>query len=339
MRRYNLNLNGESLAAWCGLIDVRTEAHKQRDRAVGRLAGPVAVFFTGHAQRPLDARRFAAELARRSRSGLVLLPVMDTPSGADPALHGDRGKVAALPTLLNGALAELGMQLEFSAPQTCRLEPLGCPGAEQLAVELLAVGWSHGGLLARRFASAYPADVVGLGQVCPAGYHRWPGGWLALMFDFMRESRRIAPMLLGRHAGDVLRANFGITRGLLGDIGRGLIAALRRRDARPALRFIRDIQDCNELLDARNCPLDPAQAVSVVFGLDDSVITASLKAFNDPASPTSTELATFWRRFYGESWTAPRALNFLPGNHLAPITACETYAATVLAGLGQLEER
>ena len=31
-------------------------------------------------------------------------------------------------------------------------------------------------------------------------------------------------------------------------------------------------------------------------------------------------------------------LQSLPGNHLAPITACETYAATVLAGLGQLEE-
>ena len=80
VRRYTLNLNGESLAAWCGLIDARSALEKQRDRAAGKLTGPVAVFFTGHAQRPLDARRFAAELARRSRSGLVLLPVGATVS-------------------------------------------------------------------------------------------------------------------------------------------------------------------------------------------------------------------------------------------------------------------
>lgn len=326
VKHYRLVFNGEVLNAWCGVADARP--------AGGGLAPgvPVSVFFTGHAQRPLDARRFTGELARLSRSGLVIMPVMDTPCGTDARYHGDRGKVVMLMALIEAVLAERG--LAVAGAPALPVEVLGVPGVQAglVAVSLQVVGWSHGGLLARRFASAYPQSVVGLGQVCPAGYHHWPS-WPKLVLDFVRESRRIAPMLLGPQAPDVLRANCGILRGLIGDAGRGLIAALRRGDLGPARRCIRDIEDCNELLDDANCPLERHQRVSVVFGLDDTVITAKLPGFRDCGQPQAAEIDAFGRRYYAGLAGGQLSLSFLRGNHLAPVTSCREYAAAVLAGL------
>lgn len=326
VRSFRLRFNGEELRAWCGLTVAGPASP-------GPPAGPVTVFFTGHAQRPLDARRFTDELARLSGAGLVLMPVMDTPCGREARWHGDRGKVVALMAMVQAVLAEQGLAVAGAPELPVRVLDAPPAQADLIPVRLQVVGWSHGGLLARRFASCWPESVTGLGQVCPAGYHHWSGGWTALVLDFMRESRRIAPLLLGPQALDVLRANWGITRGLAGDAWRGLVAAIANARPQCARRVIRDIEDCNELLDEANCPLDPRQRVSVVFGLQDTVITARLSGFGDLEHPAAAELEAFRRRFYPAVDQDRFRLSFLRGNHLAPITSCREYARAVLAGI------
>ena len=333
--------NGESLRAWYLLIDARSPAEREKDAKTGALGGPVIVFFQGHAQRPSDAYAFSSELALGCRSGIVVVPVSDTPYGADERLRGDRGKEAVLMAVVRTALASRGIGVRGLPPDDGEVRVLSedavpDPAAYAVSARLIAVGWSHGGILARRIAHAYPGAVTALGQVCPAGYE--PGGPLSLTGRFVLESVRISKLFAGGGAGDALMSAWGFTKGVAGDFARSVAGAVVHRHPAKILRVGRDIRDCSLYCDDGNFGVGLIERVGVIFGAADTCMSPQRILGATCAAGVEQETAQrFWERYYPEALSAGAALSLevLPGTHLAPVTHSRLYAERLLRNLGE----
>ena len=338
-----LGFNGEVLRAWYLLLDARSPAEREDDRKAGRLKGPVIVFFQGHAQRPSDAYPFTSKLALGCRSGVVVVPVSDTPYGEDSRWRGDRGKEAVLMEVIRHALKVGGIRIagysplgagEIGAPV---IEDDRSPGCSEYPIpaDLAAVGWSHGGILARRFVHAYPGSVVSLGQVCPAGFER--RGPLALTGRFLLESMRISTRGTG-HTRDKLRSAWGFTRGFVGDFARSVFDAAVHVHPAKMCRTGRDIGDCSLYCDSNSFGIAHVRRVAVIFGADDSCMSPERILAEDPARDLPDEtVSRFWERYYPDALRAGAdlCLEVLPGTHLAPVTHSDLYADTLLGHLGE----
>ena len=336
-----ITFNHERINAYYLFIDVRTEHERQRDSESGRLCGPPAVFFHGHAQRPSDAYPFTSSLARMSKSGIVIVPVCDTPYGKDEAWRGDAGKEVILMELVRWVLASRGIQVEGYSP-LCPEQVLidGKPVGDQtgmVSASLMSVGWSHGGILARRFAHAYPGSVTSLAQVCPAGYEHWSTMQLALRF--MGESRSSFGLVRKGHGKAMLRSAWGFTRGMAGDFFRSIPAAAGDLHPAKLYRAGKDIKDCSEYCDSAGMSVEHLDSIVVLFALDDTCMDVK-KVLRCPDSQNITpeQEKLFWATFYRYE-TRPdmkRTLKVLPGTHLAPVTHASLYAQTILEHLDQM---
>jgi hypothetical protein len=340
---FKINFNKERLRAFCLTIDARTIKEQVRDRKRGELSGPVIVFFQGHAQRPSDAYAFTSSLAKMSKSGIVIIPVCDTPYGKDDALRGDSGKDVVLMEMVRRILSSKGITVKDYAPLSSSNLLINNSRIDSvnggISAELISVGWSHGGILARRFAHAYPGSVVGLGQVCPAGYEHWsPSG---LTGRFMHESLRISKLVLKGHAQDSLRSAWGFTRGFAGDFFRSIPSAIV--DMHPAKlgRVGKDIQDCSAYCDSSNCSVSGLDYVVVIFADQDTCMDiCRITGCSDPEKITEEQAGMFWETFYGDALDSQTRLTLkvLPGSHLAPVTHSALYAQTVLEYLDQMQD-
>jgi pimeloyl-ACP methyl ester carboxylesterase len=336
-----VEFNGEVIHARFLLLDARSPSERAEDERAGRLKGPVLVFFHGHAQRPADARAFTSKLALQCSSGVVVVPVSDTPYGIDEAWRGDRGKEAVLMEVVRFALASHGIEIRG-------YEPLDAPAARVLGpsenavdrlieADLAALGWSHGGILARRFSSSYPASISILGQICPAGYEQ--GGPWVLMGRFLCEAGRAAWSSDEGRARDKLSSAWGFTSGLVGDFVRSVASGLQ--DARPEmmLRVGRDILDCSLYTGGGVFGQERLERVAVIFAARDACMNP-VRILGAGASPElSPEVeARFWERYFPGALArgTELSLQMLPGGHLAPVTHAGLYARALLEALGQL---
>lgn len=337
--------NQESIHAWYLLLDSRSPAEREKDAQAGCLKGPVIVFFQGHAQRPSDAYAFSSKLALGCRSGIVVVPVSDTPYGTDESLRGDRGKEAVLMAIVRRALASRGIGIQGDTSrdgEEARIlgdDPGPGPERYPVSTRLIAVGWSHGAILARRFAHSYSGAVTGLGQVCPAGYEF--RGSFALAGRFFLESMRISKLSAGGHAGDTLRSAWGFTRGLVGDFARSIPDAVVHCHPAKILRAGRDIEDCSLYCDSGSFGIAGLDRVAVIFGADDTCMSAerTLGAATVRDLPQET-LSRFWEKYYPDALSAGAVLSLdvLPGTHLAPVTHSGLYADRLLRNLGEQSE-
>ena len=293
-----VTFNGETISAYCLLIDARTEAEKEADVARGALNGSVLVFFQGHGQRPGDAYKFTSKLASGSASGIVVVPVIDTPYGKDPAWRGDRGKDVVLMEIVRHMLAGLGMTVDGYQPLTDMPSAVDgqSPAVPEKAipVKLAAVGWSHGGILSRRMAHAYPQAFVGLGQVCPAGYKHWAFSG-SLIGRFGWEALHISTLVFRGHALDAMGCGWGVTRGIAGDLGRSIPKAALDLQPSKLGRSWRDVRDCCLYCDDANLPLDSIRNIIVIFGRDDFCMRHEDYGLLAPDAVSDVEAAAFWR--------------------------------------------
>ncbi|MGC9325768.1 MAG: hypothetical protein ACP5G0_13585, partial [Desulfomonilia bacterium] len=328
------------------LIDARTQEEKLADRTRGRLSSEVIVFFHGHAQRPGDAYAFTSRLALLSPSGIVIVQVCDTPFGDDPSWHGDRGKEVILMEMVRYVLECEGISIEGYRPISTlplRLDMVN-PGdrSRGIPARLIALGWSHGGILSRRFAHAYPGAVTSLAQVCPAGYERWDEH--ILVGRFSRECLRISKFSIHGHVLKTLQSGWGFTRGLGGDLLRSFASAVVHTDPAKAKRAWKDIEDCSIFCDSTSFSTSHLHAVVVLFARDDTCMDIARNIpVKDPDHISAEEENLFWDTYYHDvSRDKTRCiLRILPGNHLAPVVYSELYARSILEGLslmGQAEE-
>ena len=336
MKSLKVRFNGETIKAFYTVIDAA-------DEKSGWLAGDVVVFFQGHGQRPTDAYKFTSKLALKSKSGIVIVPVCDTPYGKDKNWRGDRGKDVILMEMVRYLLYDKDIHVDGYRPISDM--PIHINGKdmrkempmEGIRAKILAVGWSHGGILARRFVHAYPDAALGLAQVCPAGYAK--RGTVKLLLSFGRGSIHISTLSFKGHARDVFKASCGITRGVVGDFLRSIPSAAIHLQPSKLCRPFRDIKDCTLYCDDTNLPVPGIDNLVVIFGDRDSCMDVRKQAgISDPHEPPEAEVERFWSRFYPSAVSNGATLTFkvLPGMHLAPVIHSDIYASTVLEGLNQL---
>ena len=341
VRNMSIAFNGEILRGSYLLIDSRSPAEKAGDAQRGHPSGLVIVFLHGHAQRPDDAFEFTSRLALLSSSGIVVIPVCDTPYGSDPSYHGDRGKDVILMEMVRHILAGEDMEVMGFEPingmkvlvdgvntNTCKYA---------MGVRIAAVGWSHGGILARRFAHAHKASVQSLGHVCPAGYEHWDA-W-GITARFAGESMRMALRMVNGHSAQTLKSAWGFIRGLAGDFFRSIPAAVLSLQPAKLLRIFQDISDCSIYCDSTKFAAYHLEHISVLFGRDDSCMSPARQLeIKDPDNITKEDFQLFHTRFFSDvKTTESLKLRIMPGTHLAPVIYNELYSKTVLADLKELK--
>ncbi len=337
----SVSFNDEVIKCFCLLIDARSREEKAVDDERGHLAGPVIVFFQGHAQRPDDAYEFTGNLALLSRSGIVIVPVCDTPYGSDNAYHGDQGKDVVLMELVRHVLAREGLRVSGFEPVTgMRVLVNGVSVTHEKdakETKIIPIGWSHGGILARRCAHAYKASVSSLGQVCPAGYEAW-GSW-GITRRFAGESLRIVSRMGNGQSGQTLKSAWGFLKGFAGDLSRSVPAAVVNLHPGKLLRIFKDIKDCTVYCDSTKFTASHLERISVIFGRDDSCMSPERQlGIKDPDDITREDLQRFQTTFFSDvnMTDGILKLRILPGTHLAPVTHNGQYARTLLADLGEL---
>jgi len=335
-----VSFNGETLSAYYLLIDARTPQEKEADTARGALSGSVLVFFQGHGQRPGDAYAFTSRLAAGSASGIVVVPVIDTPYGKDIEWRGDRGKDVVLMAMVRHILATLGLRVDgyrslTDLPVAVGGQDVSVPD-NAIPVKLAAVGWSHGGILARRMAHAYPQSFLALGQVCPAGYKRWTWSG-ALVGRFGWEALHISTLVFRGHALDAMGCGWGVTRGIAGDFCRSIPRAAADLQPSKLGRSWRDVRDCCLYCDDANLPLETIRNIIVVFGRDDYCMRHEEYGLLGADAVSDLEAAAFWRNYYPGALASGAKLDvrILPGMHIGPVTDSETYARTILSGMDE----
>ncbi len=338
-----ITFNGETIKGIYNIIDVRTDEEKAEDEKRGSLAGSVIVFLTGHAQRPSDAWKFSNDLALKSRSGIVIVPVCDTPYGKNKEWRGDKGKDVVLMKMVCHILADVNITVNNGyKPVTdlpvnindkdCSSPPTG------VHAHIATIGWSHGSILARRLASHYPDAIDRMGQVCPAGYKKWKHGGTSLVLDFLGESLRISTKLFSKQAPDILGAGFGIMHGLFADGMRGLGSGIIHAKPGRIFRHMKDIKDCAAYYGDDNLPLGKIKNIVVIFAKNDTVFDHKQTGVMDPQNPKKEEIDKFWQTFYPSllDQDCEQHLEFLEGSHLAPVPFHEEYTTALLTGLGEL---
>ena len=339
MKKFRATFNGETITVNYVLLDARSPGERSADKARERLNGPAMVFFQGHDQRPKDCYDFTKLLALNSLSGICIIPTCDTPFGDDPAWRGDRGKMVILMETVRRLLDECGVSVDGFSPITGMPALINghalAPKPDNISGKICAIGWSHGGILAREFASRYPGAVIGLASVCAAGYKKWknPGHLLA---RFTLEAINSGVQTLTGKAPSAIGSAWGLTCGLAGDLSRSVTDGLLSGKPSKLARIYKDISDCARLLDESGAPVGGLKNIAVIFARDDTCIAAGDYGIGNLDHPSDSDIESFRQRYYPSNTADKTTLTFriLPGMHTAPATHSRLYAETVLSALG-----
>lgn len=343
-----IEFNGDSLRGFCLVLDFRTPGEKNSDLANKTTAGDVILFLHGHAQRVDDGYSLTSRLAAMSKSGIVIIPVCDTPFGEKSEWRGDRGKDVILMEIARYALAKMQISIKnFKAltdmPVTIddTINSAADPGLIQS--ELAVIGWSHGALLSRRVAYAYPGSVNSLVQLAPAGFSDWGGecctGPACLTSSFGVECACISLGIFRGEFYSINDAGWGVAKGLIGDTARSCTSCVSGNfSCLKPFRSYRDIQGCSLYADDSMMPLTGIKNITVIFAADDTLFEYDDHGgIKDPANVTRAETESFFEKFYPASVKAGAkcTLMALPGNHIGPLVNSDLYAETALSSIGQ----
>jgi len=349
---YSVRFNGGYLKAQCLYLDVRTEKEKERDIREKKLAGSVILFLHGHSQRPGNGFNFTSKLALKSKSGIIVIPICDTPYGRDPKWRGDDGKDIILMEVTKRVLEQHGLLLDSYRQisdmkadiKTCN-EKSGKQqtAPSQIPVKLLAVGWSHGGILARRLASRYPETITDLAHATPAGYEIWGNNSATraccLMGAFNWESMRIGTGFFRGEGRRVLDAGWGVAKGMTGDTVRSCGSCIYG-NFHPLMPFrtFRDAHDCALYINDAAFPVPRLNNIVVLFGINDSLFEYRNAGLIDAKSPSLSETNWFRDTYYRSAYQngSQITVKVLPGNHIAPLVHADNYTEEILVNTGQL---
>lgn len=345
---FRIEFNGDSLKGFCLVLDFRTPEEKAADLERKSPAGDIILFLHGHAQRPGDGYELTSKLAARSKSGIVIIPVCDTPFGKKSEWRGDRGKDVILMEIARYVLAGMQISVKNFRPVTDMIVKINGQAAGELPPgiiqsELAAAGWSHGALLSRRLAHAYPDSINSLVQLAPAGFTDWGGeyctGPACLLTGFNIESACISLGIFRGELPYIASASWGITRGLFGDTGRSCTSCISGNfSCLKPFRGYKDLKDCSYYADDSDLPLPGIRYITVIFGADDSLFEHDDHGgIKDPSNVTREETERFFEKFYPSAVKAGAkcTLAALPGNHLGPIINSDRFAEMALASIDQ----
>lgn len=345
---FKVEFNGDSLKGYYLLLDFRTRDEKERDLKTKSLAGDVILFTHGHAQRADDSYALTSKLAAWSKSGIVIIPICDTPFGLQKEWRGDRGKTVILMEIARHALAGSGIAVKNYRPLTdikvtINKKETNVPAPDAIQAKLSLIGWSHGSILARSLANAYPDSADSLVQMAPAGFVDWGSeyitGTACLMSNFAFESSCIGLGIFRGEGAEIFDSGWGLTKGLTGDAFRSCPSCISGNfSCLKPFRNLKDAKDCTLLADDRNLPVPGLKNITVLYGSDDSLFQYDDHAgIKDPEKVTPEEKNLFFERFYPSAVRsgAKCTLKVLPGNHIGPVVNSGKFAEAALSGIGE----
>jgi len=351
VRKWQIQFNQEKISSYSTVYDVRTPEEKRMHLAQGRVNGNVILLIHGQQQRPQIAYEFVSKLALNSKSGIVVIPVVDTPFGKDTYWRGDHGKIVILMEMTRHLLAPDGIRLEGYEKITEMPVMINNQEAREsnidrylpISSKLTIMGWSHGGLLARRIASAYPGTIIGLAQITPAGYFNWGitrvDKTTCLLSYFFVECGNIAKDIFSLNFFKVIEATWGLSSGTIGDALRSPATCLTSHfHILKPFRPIRDMRDCTVLADHSVAPVSHLEHIVVMFGASDFVFHPTNACLpGDAFEITDHHRNTFWKTFYKSTdpHLTRRTVTILPGNHIGPMAYPDIYMRTSLIETGQ----
>jgi len=345
---FNIEFNGDSLKGFCLVLDFRSSEEIKSDVAGKATSGDVIIFISGHAQRVDDGYSLTSKLAERSKSGIVIIPVCDTPFGKKNEWRGDRGKDVILMEITRYMLAKMGISIKKYKPVTemqvmINKHTIGEPSPDSIQTELTVIGWSHGALLARRLAHSYPDSVNSLVQAAPAGFVNWGGeyciGPSCLTSSFLVEGSCVSMGIFRGEWQYISDISWGITKGLSGDTVRSCSSCISGNFSflKP-FRSYKDTIDCTLSADDKSFPLPEIKNITVIFAIDDTLFEYDDHGgIKNPAAITPDESKLFFEKFYPASVKSGARLTLaaLPGNHLGPLVYSEEFADAALTTIGQ----
>ncbi len=344
-----IEFNGDYIKGSYRVVDARTEKEKEENRSSNKLYGPVITFFHGHLQRADDASVLIDELALKSKSGIVIVPISYTPFGKKQKYRGDKGKDYILMGIIRYALEKKGIDVEGYVPLSVdtvkingKLVEIPQTSDNYIKTTLLGMGWSHGGLLARRMVSRYPGAYTALAQMATSGYYDWghksciaPS---CILMNFSWEGAGISLGLFRGEASEIFGATWGITKGFFGDTFRSVPSCIwgNFHPFKP-LRSYQDVQDVTDVLTDKNFPVSQVSHIVVMLGESDDLFSAEdVTGIEDKI--TDDKLKLFWEKFYPSAVSNGAKFTFrvLPGNHIGPFVHYKKYAYEALKGTDQL---
>ncbi|NLV68742.1 MAG: hypothetical protein GXY14_13815 [Spirochaetes bacterium] len=345
---FTIGFNGDSLRGFCLVLDFRTGDEKASDLENRKTAGDVIVFIHGHSQRADDGYPLTSKLAAMSKSGIVIIPVCDTPFGKESSWRGDRGKEVILMEMVRHQLAQMNIAVKnhiaiTDMPVSINGQAVKNPAQDSIQAELAMAGWSHGALLSRRLAHAYPGCVTSLVQMAPAGFAYWGGeyctGPACLTTSFGCESACIGLGVFRGEFAHITDAGCGMAKGLFGDTGRSCSSCISGNfSVFKLFRSYRDVSDCSLYADDTFFPLPGIKNITVIFAAGDTLFEYDDHGgIKDPAEVTPGEGERFFEKYYPSSVKggAKCTLAVLPGSHIGPIVHSERFAETALSSIGQ----
>jgi hypothetical protein len=353
IRKWQIQFNQEKISSYAVVYDVRTPEEKRQHLTQGRVNGNVILLIHGQQQRPLIAYEFVSKLALNSKSGIVVVPVVDTPYGKDPYWRGDLGKTVILMEMTRHLLAPDGIRLEGYSKITEMPVMIDNQESKEsntdhylpITSKLTIMGWSHGGLLSRRIASAYPGTIIGLAQITPAGYIHWGFTRVdktsCLLTYFFVECGNIAKGIFTGEFFKVIEAAWGLSSGTFGDALRSPSTCLTSHfHILKPFRPIRDMRDCTVLADHTVAPVSHLKHIVVMFGASDFVFHPTNACLpGDAFEITDEHRNMFWKKYFKS--TDPnhtrRTVTILPGNHIGPMAYPDIYMRTALIETGQYQ--
>lgn len=348
--KFDITFNGEKIQGLGLFIDTRSEEQKAKNIRNGYLDGDVIIYLHGHGQQPKYGIEMTTLLAKKSRSGIVFIPHVYTPYGCERKWRGDKGKLVLLMALSRYCLGKKGLCVPGS-DDPCDL-PISIRekdaklnvslSTSPIDCKLTLVGWSHGGLLARRFANAHPSSVNNLAQMTPAGYESWgrrPWAGVNLITHFMIEVGLISLMVFKGHIKYPLIAGVAIVRGTLADSVYAFASYITSRSNLP-LKLARayiDIEQCSHVATDHNLPVTGLDNIVVLFGEHDTVFEAR-NALSGVDIESNGEISKLlFEKYYPSAIEGGANCSFkiLPGNHIGPLVHAEQYVEEVLLGTRQ----
>lgn len=351
VQRVKIRFNDDYIGGDVLVIDTRTAAEKKRDSEARSLQGSVILFIQGHMQQPDDGLGFSTDLAMMSRSGIVVIPIMDTPYGRDKKWRGDRAKDVLLMELAQYALLQKDIHLEGYRRITEKKVAISPfkkfkPASERTAAKVSVVGYSHGGIISRRLAHIYTDTIINLGQVCPAGYEKWGGrsfvGPVVGTTNFIGEGIQLGFKGIFRgNASHVFDAGCGFATGCTYDTFQSVPSCIygNFHMVKP-FRWFRNGKDCMLYQTDKNFPVNSLQNITIIFGQEDTMFELDNMGVKDIKNPTLKEKEAFWQKYYPGNVMKGSGLRLesYPGTHIGPYVHHKLYAKTILEGFKELRQ-
>lgn len=345
-----IRFNEDYLGGDVLLIDARTDEEKVRDKEAGSLAGSVILFVQGHMQQADDGLCFSTDLAMMSRSGIVVVPVMNTPYGRDKKWRGDRAKDVLLMELAEYALHQKGIRIKGYKKITEKkvvITPVKKTGVddEMIPAQVSLVGYSHGAIISRRLAWLYSESIINMGQVTPAGYEKWGGkscvAPLAGTTNFAGEGLHLGFKDTFRGNGNhVFDAGCGFAKGCTYDFFGSVPSCIYGNfHLGKPFRWFRNGQDCTLYQTDGNYPVAGLKNITVIFGQEDTMFELDNMGVENIKKLTRKEEEAFWQKYYPGNVLKGSGLTLksFPGTHIGPYVHHTLYAETLLKGMEEMQ--